>query len=288
MSPQLLIFNAPNAGQPESTHRLACWQWGDANASRTLLCVHGVTRNGRDFDFLARALCNDYRILCPDMPGRGQSEWLKDIKAYNNATYAADILYVLDQLKITRTDWVGTSMGGIIAMLVANMRPGLIGRLVLNDIGCIVSAAGLKRILAYAGTPEIFSTRAEAEAALRERFTTFGIKSEAHWQQLFAHSFQETAGGIRFACDPAVIASISPDDLAEDIDLWPLWQAVTAIPVLLVRGEESDILSRQTALNMQSRHPRLTLREISHTGHAPALMEDAQITMISDWLNHAM
>jgi len=286
MEPQRLTFTLPTSGQPESRHRMTCHQWGDPNARRTLLCVHGLTRNGRDFDVLAQAICGEYRVLCPDMPGRGDSEWLKEPQGYNYPAYAADIFYMLDALNITRLDWLGTSMGGILGMMAANLRPGLIGALALNDIGCIVSAAGLARILAYAGSSPVFHSRAEAEAALRERCAPFGIREEAHWQQLFAHSFQELPDGtLRFACDPAILASLPPDSGSKDIDLWPLWEKVREIPVLLLRGAQSDLLSHDTALAMQTRHPALTLHEIPETGHAPALMAQEQIEMVKQWLN---
>jgi len=269
-------------------HRVVCYQWGNDNAPRTVLCVHGLTRNGRDFDFLSRALVENYRVICPDMPGRGESDWLANPLGYNYPAYVADMGFIIKSLGLTQVDWVGTSMGGIIGMMMANAVPGLIRALVLNDIGCVLSAAGIKRIMSYPASKNPCPSRAEAEATMRERCATFGIREEAHWQHMFTYGLQEKNGCWRAAYDPAIMAAYSTDRDKEaavaDLDLWGLWEAVTKIPVLLIRGAESDLLSRETALAMQSRHPNLTLREIPGCGHAPALMEDSQIMMVKDWL----
>ncbi|MDE3015976.1 MAG: alpha/beta hydrolase [Pseudomonadota bacterium] len=284
--PTLLSFNVPNAAQPRLTHRLACWQWGNPDAAQTILCVHGLTRNGRDFDTLAEALSKDYRVLCPDMPGRGKSEWLVDPTGYNNAAYVAGILFMLGQLGITQIHWIGTSMGGILGLLAANTAPGLIRALVLNDVGCLIPAAALTRILSYAKVSNSFSTRAEAEAALRFRCAPFGVPDEAHWQLLFEHGIEPDGGGFRLTCDPAMFAMGPPaDQPMQDVNLWGLWPAVTAVPMLLIRGTESDILPRGVALQMQASHPRFTFREIAGTGHAPALMTPEQVEMVREWLS---
>ncbi|MDE3060842.1 MAG: alpha/beta hydrolase, partial [Pseudomonadota bacterium] len=238
--PALLTFNVPNVTEPQLTHRMACWQWGNPNAAETVLCVHGLTRNGRDFDVLAGALSSRYRVLCPDMPGRGKSEWLVDPMGYNNAAYVAGILFMLTQLGIRQPHWVGTSMGGILGLMAANTAPGLIRSLVMNDVGCLIPSAALMRILSYATSGSSFATRAEAEAALRFRCATFGITDEAHWQLLFEHSIEPYEGGFRLTCDPALFTSAPPPDQpVADINLWGLWPAVAALPVLLVRGMES-------------------------------------------------
>jgi len=285
MEPQLLSFDLPDVVQPGATHRLACWQWGNPYAARTLVCVHGLTRNGRDFDILAQALAGDYRVLCPDMAGRGESQWLKNPAGYSYPAYVADIVALLKSLNMTQVDWVGTSMGGIIGMMMASAWPGLIRTLVLNDIGCLVSAVGLKRIMSYAGSKTRYATRAEAEVALRERCMTFGIKTEDQWQQFFAHSFMNNPDGtISVACDPMIAANLPKQEDVKDVNLWALWGAVAPVPVLLIRGAESDILTRETALQMKAKHFDLTLEEIPGAGHAPALMDASQVTMIAQWL----
>lgn len=285
MSPQLLTFDVPNVGK-KGTHRLVCYEWGDASAARTVMCVHGLTRNGRDFDFLAQKLAENYRVLCPDMPGRGKSEWLADATNYSYPAYIADILFILHTLHVKRVDWVGTSMGGIIGMMLANAKPGLLNSLTLNDVGCLIPAAGLKRILSYAGVRTSFATRTEAENALRERCAPFGIPSEMHWQQLFAHSIEEAGGRFRFTCDPAITSNFPKEKEVKDVDLWPLWKSLLSIPLLIIRGAKSDILTHLTAMDMKMHHPNCSVQEIPGVGHAPSLMEFSQITLIADWLHY--
>jgi pimeloyl-ACP methyl ester carboxylesterase len=175
-------------------------------------------------------------------------------------------------------------MGGIIAMMMAAAHPSLIRSLVLNDVGCLIPTAGLKRILSYAGVQMNFPTRAQAEAALRERCAPFGITSEAQWQHLFDHSIEQVDGVFRFACDPAIVQGFPKEKDIKDIDLWPLWKNLSDIPILLLRGANSDILTHATAMEMKMRHANLVLQEIPGAGHAPALMEISQITLIADWL----
>lgn len=282
MAAELLNIDIPLAGQP---HRLVCYRHGSPHME-AVLCVHGLTRNGRDFDFLASALQRNYQVLCPDMPGRGKSDRLSPLY-YNYQTYLFDLQCLLTSLGISRLHWIGTSMGGILGMMMAGAMPGLIASLVLNDVGCIVAAAGLKRILSYAGSTMEFPSRSDAEAALRDIFIPFGIREEAHWRHIFTHSIEDLlSGGARFAYDPAIAAGLGADPaLAQDINLWPLWEAVKSIPTLLIRGAESDILTPETARQMQQNHPCLSLHEVASTGHAPMLMEPEQIAVIEAWLS---
>jgi len=280
LEPDILHFDIPGGDR-----RLACYRWGDAKAARTVICVHGLTRNGRDFDFLAERLAQDYQVLCPDMAGRGQSQWLKDGSLYTNNTYIADVMYMLGKLSLTRVHWVGTSMGGIMGMMAPSVLPGLIDALVLNDVGCLIPASGLARIREIADLPTSYASRAEAETAFRGRCKYFGIEGEAQWRHLLKYGVEERDGRFAFTYDPAIFsAGFSKDTPLTDISLWPLWEAVKPIPTLLIRGAESDILPRETAVEMQARHPDLTLHEIIGVGHAPALMDEKQITLIQDWL----
>lgn len=282
--PALLWFDVPAAGDASATHRVAAYRWGKSTAC-TALCIHGLTRNGRDFDYLAQALAADCSVITIDMPGRGKSEWLKDPSGYTNTTYLGDIKFILDKLGITQLDWIGTSMGGILGMMAANAFPGLIKALVLNDIGCVIPASGLQRIKDIADMKTTFSSRTDAEAAFRLRTATFGIVDESHWQHLFQYGIEENGGRFRFTYDPAIFqAGFSKDTPTADLELWPMWEAVTKIPTLLIRGMQSDLLTHATALEMQKRHPDLILKEIENTGHAPALMADNQTSFIRDWL----
>lgn len=269
---------------------MAYWLWSSNEAvERTLLCVHGLTRNGRDFDYLAQTLSDSYNILCPDIIGRGKSGWLTNTTHYTVDTYIADLLALLDSRKITQVDWVGTSMGGIIGMQLAATRPNLIRKLVLNDIGGLISATGLQRINSYAGLQMMFTDRSSAEAYLRNSFAPFGITQEDHWQHMLEHSFAILSNGeYQLTYDPGILDLMRDPakKLANpvDIPLWPLWDAITC-PTLVIRGETSDILTAETLEEMVKRKPELTATlTIPNTGHAPALMEASQTQFIKDWL----
>ncbi len=276
--------------QPRSLHTpsgiLHYTEWGDSGAAHAVLCAHGLTRNGRDFDVLAGHLAGKCRVLCPDMPGRGKSPWLADTTQYNNLTYLAAIRHLLAELDIARVHWIGTSMGGILGMMAANAAPGLLASLALNDVGCIIPKEGLQRISRYAGVTSAYATRADAEAALRKNCAPFGITDEAHWQLLFQHSIEQAKDGTwRLAYDPAIMANSPKPDAVQEVNLWAMWEAIKPVPTLLIRGEHSDILTRETALAMQAQHPALTFREIENTGHAPALMAKNQVDMVTGWLD---
>jgi pimeloyl-ACP methyl ester carboxylesterase len=325
------IFHTLSLTPPEvsEAHKMAYWLWGSADAPcGTLLCVHGLTRNGRDFDYLASALSSPlsvgevdepcelggglsqlphphpqlpaaistspsgrgyYQVFTPDIVGRGKSDWITNTAAYNVDTYIVDLLALLDSRKITQVDWVGTSMGGIIGMRLAAERPNLIRKLVLNDIGGVISAKGLQRINNYAGLQMVFADRAAAEAYLRSSFATFGITQEEHWQHMLEHSFTQLSNGdYQLAYDPGILDPMRDPEkkLANpvDIPLWPWWDAITC-PVLVIRGETSDILTAETLEEMVQRKPETTATlTIPNCGHAPALMEDVQIKFIRDWL----
>jgi pimeloyl-ACP methyl ester carboxylesterase len=283
-TPVTRYFSATGPKPPGSAHSLAYHEWPARDGSPVLVCVHGLTRNAMDFLVLAPAFASGWRVIAVDMPGRGRSDWLKDPADYNYSTYVADLAGLLDHLGIGEVDWVGTSMGGIIGMMMAGLFPGRIGRLVLNDIGGSIAAAGLRRILSYAGGTRPYASRAEAEAALRANLAPFGIREEANWQRVFASSLvDETDGRTRLACDPAVVASLPLPEDVKDIDLWPVWERVHC-PVLILRGAESDILTSETARRMRDGKNQVTLVEFPGVGHAPSLMEPDQIAPIVRWL----
>ena len=282
---RISVPGIPGAG----AHTITCYEWGDPAAQHIVLCVHGLTRNGRDFDYLADALGKQgFRVICPDMPGRGKSDWLAGPAGYNYGAYVADIIALLAQLKIDTLDWVGTSMGGIIAMAFAGAQPGRIRSLVLNDIGSVVSAAGLKRIYSYAGVTMDFATRAEAEMAMRNIWAPFGITKEEHWQHLFTYGIRALENGrFGFSYDPAIMAGLQkPEGEVQDMDLWAMFEAVKPIPTLLIRGVNSDLLSHETALAMQAQHADLMIYEVPGAGHAPALMEERDINAVCEFLKN--
>lgn len=272
--------------------RVACHLWGPENAAKTALCVHGLSRNGRDFDFLAQELvAQGYRVICPDMPGRGKSEWLADKNFYNYEYYVAVALAVAESFDVRSCDWIGTSMGGIIGMMVAAHRPELIHRLVLNDIGAVVACEGLQRIAGYAGRELVYPSREAAEAQLRVLFAPFGLNAEWQWQHLFEHTLvQKEDGNWQSAFDPDITATYRTQtknfSQIEDINLTPVWNKIRC-PVLVIRGAESDILRAATAQDMaqtaQTLHP-VAVMEVPGVGHAPALMDAEQIAQVMGWL----
>lgn len=251
--------------------------WGEEHM-RTIFCVHGLTRNGMDFEKLALAAADKgFRVIAPDMPGRGQSPALSNPALYNNVVNAQLCLALLGTLGLTSVDWIGTSMGGMIAMLVANQSPATIHRLVLNDIGCFVPASSLKRIVEYGGEAT-YPTFPQAEEALKTRTQGFAVPA-ADWPRFAQHSIMQTDRGFRLAYDPAIISALANIDI-KDVDLWPLWEALKPIPLLLVRGEQSDLLTEETAQKMQATHPQLTRYNVAAAGHAPALMSETEIDVV--------
>ncbi|MFQ6024591.1 MAG: alpha/beta fold hydrolase [Acidiferrobacterales bacterium] len=271
---------------PHAFHRIAFTEWGDPDNERVLICVHGLTRNGRDFDFLAAALEDRYRVVCPDVVGRGRSEWLTVKEDYIYATYDTDMAALIARLDTERVDWVGTSMGGLIGMLLAALPNTPIRRLVVNDIGPFIPKTALERIGQYVGTDPHFENLADLEAHLREVHAGFGPLTDKQWGHLTRHSAHKTEDG-RYALmyDPAIALRFTAEPL-EDMDLWAVWDQIRC-PVLLLRGTESDVLLAETAEEMQKRGPRAQLVEFPGVGHAPALMAQDQIDTVRNWLSRA-
>ncbi len=268
---------------PHGFHRMAYWEWPGPPGARTVVCVHGLTRNGRDFDSLAAALSARVRVVCPDVAGRGQSEWLSDPSDYGYPVYLADIAALIARLDVEEIDWIGTSMGGLIGMLLAAQPGSPIRRIVINDVGPLIAKEGLVRIASYVGRDPSFRNLDELEATLRQLAASFGPLSDAQWRHLASHSVREKPdGSLGFAYDPRIgdaFRAAAPDD----IDLWPSYDAVRC-PTLLLRGAESDLLRPADAEAMTRRGPRAKLVEFPGIGHAPALMAEDQIAVIRDFL----
>lgn len=272
---------------PGGMHRMAFVEWGDPANPRVVLCVHGLTRCGRDFDDLARALAADFRVVCPDVAGRGQSEWLPNPELYSLPLYGADMLTLIAALAPAELHWVGTSMGGLIGMGIAAQPLSPIRRLVLNDVGPVITAVSLRRIKQYLGNAPRFDSYAEIEAYVRAVSAGFGALTDAQWQHLITHVIRRAGDGkFEFLYDPAIAVSYAQALVAsggQDIELWPLYDKV-ACPTLLLRGEVSDLLTRETATAMTQRGPHAQLVEIAAVGHAPTLMTAEQIEVVRKFL----
>ena len=272
---------------PEGLHRMAYWEWGDAANPRVLVCVHGLSRQGRDFDTLARAMSGEYRVVCPDIAGRGRSDWLKNPASYAIPTYVADMVTLLARLDAREVHWVGTSMGGLIGMGLASLPGSPIARLVLNDVGPAIEYAALARIGGYLGQPVHWRTLDEAADALWAISRGFGPHTREEWVALTRPQLVADRDGFKSHYDPAIAApfkAVTPELAAAGEGM--LWHAYDAIacPTLVLRGAESDLLSTVTADAMAQRGPHARVQELAGVGHAPTLVHADQIGMVRAFL----
>ncbi|SEG85999.1 alpha/beta fold hydrolase [Marinobacterium lutimaris] len=263
-------------------HRLHYQEWGSASNERVLICVHGMARNSRDFDELALALSRNYRVICPDLPGRGESDWLANPKDYSLVQYVQDMVALIARVDAARVDWIGTSLGGLIGICLAAQPNTPIRRLVLNDIGPFIPQAALQRIAGYLGDHR-FDDESAMESWLRDLYTAFSGLSDRQWQHLVTHGQRQCDDGrLGLHYDPAIAVNAAENSRA-DVDIWSLWERVDC-PQLLLHGRESDVLRLETVQQMQSRRPDLQVHSLDGIGHAPALMSKDQITLLVDWL----
>jgi pimeloyl-ACP methyl ester carboxylesterase len=268
---------------PHGFHRIAYTEWGESTAPRTLVCVHGLTRNSRDFDRLAAALAERWRVICPDVPGRGRSDWLP-LPDYTNAQYLADMNALLARVGAMEVDWLGTSMGGLIGMQLAAQPNTPIRRLILNDIGPFIPKVALERIAEYVGADPRFASLEELEAYLRRVHAPFGPMSDQDWRHLALQGYRRLeGGGFGLAYDPAIGQAFRANGL-KDVDLWPVWDAIRC-PVLVLHGAESDLLLPETAAEMQRHGPAAKVVDFPGVGHAPALVAENTIAVVRDWLS---
>jgi pimeloyl-ACP methyl ester carboxylesterase len=279
---------------------MAYWQWGDASAGHVIVCAHGLSRQGRDFDVLAQGLLarsvQPLRIVCPDVVGRGRSDWLKDPMGYGLPTYAADMLALLAQLNaqapLRTLDWLGTSMGGLIGMAVCGTPnlplPVPVRRLVLNDVGPIIEWQAVQRIGTYLGKAGRFDTIEEAATAMWAISTSFGPHTPEQWLALSRPMVKPLPeGGFTLHYDPAIavpVRALTQEAAAQgQVALWQLYDHITA-RTLITRGADSDLLSRETALAMAQRGPKAQLIEFEGVGHAPTFVTDNQIEAVASFL----
>jgi pimeloyl-ACP methyl ester carboxylesterase len=266
---------------PAGLHRMAYTEWGDPHNPRVLVCVHGLTRSGRDFDRAAAALCDSYRVVCPDVVGRGLSDRLSDPNRYILPQYVADMVTLIARLNVETVDWFGTSMGGLIGMTLAGLPGSPVRKLLVNDIGPHIEPAALVRIGAYVGQEIAFATREEGIAHAATLAASFGPLTADEWTEINGPLFrQRDDGAWEFRYDPAIavpFGATTPEAAAAgEAALWHLFEAIDG-PVLVTRGAESDLLSRETVADMIARGRSVQAVEFAGVGHAPAFLSLPQI-----------
>jgi len=290
---------------PVGMHRMAYWEWGDPDNDKVLLCVHGLTRSGRDFDVLAQRLANEYRVVCPDVVGRGASDWLANPAFYTIPQYAADMVTLIARLAPVTLHWLGTSMGGLIGMAVGGGFAALsvthtdglsthsaranprIERMVLNDVGPRLEPAALTRIGSYVGVPVSLPSFDAAIAYVRNISAAgFGPHTDAQWAELTRHIFVERGGNWVKHYDLRLASAFVNADAAMAAGEQLLWQAYRSLacPLLIVRGQQSDLLTKETVRDMLAANPQARLREFAGVGHAPTLIAEDQCQAVADFL----
>jgi len=293
--------------RPPGFQRVAFADWGAS--SRVVVCMHGLIRNSRDFDWLARSLQRDRRVVCMDAAGRGESDWLEHKEDYTFRQYQADAAALIARVTTQErgllsswfggsesaeeaVDWVGTSMGGLVGILLAAQPRSPIRRLVLNDVGPFISWAALMRIKGYMMTRATYATFEEAEAVLRQACASWGAMSDEQWRHLARYSIRRTDDGFGFACDPRIADATSWGFAPEarvgnrnllGLEMWGVWERVRC-PVLILRGKDSEVLLAETVRRMLGRDARTEVVEFAGIGHAPALMSREQIEPIRAFL----
>ena len=268
-------------------HRMAYWEWGDAANPRVLLCAHGLARQGRDFDVLAETMSDQYRVVCPDVVGRGRSDRLADPMGYQIPAYVADMVTLLARVNAQTLHWVGTSMGGLIGLTLAGLPQSPIEKLVLNDVGPAIQPEALARIGTYLGAPLRWATIAEASAYLESISASFGPHTPEQWTALSRPMIVADDDGYKLHYDPAIalpFRAITPELAAiGEAALWRSYDALTC-PTLVVRGAESDLLTHATAVAMTERGPKARLHEVAGVGHAPTLIQPEQVEVVRRFL----
>jgi pimeloyl-ACP methyl ester carboxylesterase len=267
---------------PHGFHRTRYYEWGEADNPRVAVCVHGLTRNGRDFDTLAASLADRYRVLCPDVAGRGDSDWI-DAGDYTFPQYCNDMTALLARSAAAEVDWVGTSMGGLIGMILAAQAKTPIRRLVLNDVGPFVPKAAQDQIAETVGDNPVFDSVEAAADYIAKVNAGFGRLTRAQWLGLAGTAVRPREDGkFVWKRDPAIGKSFVSQP-RNDVVLWPIWEMIKP-PVLLLRGAESELLPAAVAEDMTRRGPKARLVTIEGTGHAPALLAEREIQPIREFL----
>ncbi|MCM0044366.1 MAG: alpha/beta hydrolase [Burkholderiaceae bacterium] len=280
MQPQIKMVQCLS---PAGLHEVVYREWGDPANPEVLVCVHGVTRVADDFDALAAAMADRYRVICPDVVGRGRSSWLKDPKFYVVPQYVSDMVTLIARLDVPQVDWFGTSMGALIGMGLAAQQGSPIRRMVMNDVGPTLNFEALARIGDYIGQDLRFDSFAQGRDYIRTISAPFGPHTDDEWDKLARDVLRQGADGQwRRHYDPALalpFKALTVENAKQgEAAMWAAYDAIRC-PVLLVRGSESDLLTRETARQMTERGPRATLVELAGIGHAPTFMHADQIAL---------
>jgi pimeloyl-ACP methyl ester carboxylesterase len=266
---------------------MAYAEWGDASNPRVLVCAHGLTRLGRDFDRIARALSDRFRVVCPDVVGRGASDWLRDPKYYVVPQYVTDMVALIARLGVDEVDWLGTSMGGLIGIALAGQADSPIRRLIVNDVGPRLDAAAIARIGSYVGVPVSFGDVDEAIDYISVVAAPFGLTDRDDWRELVEPALRRDGARWVLHYDPRIAVpfkAVTPEGAAAaEAAMWQCWDRIRC-PTLLVRGERSDLLTRETLQEMKERGPRPRTAEVAGVGHAPTFMFDHEIALVRDFL----
>lgn len=270
----------------QGLHRMAYVEWGAPDNPRVVVCAHGLTRTGRDFDVLARALAPSFRVVCPDFVGRGRSDWLADKSGYALPQYLADAVTLIARLDVSQVHWVGTSMGGLVGMLLAGLAHTPVRSLVLNDIGPEIEAAAIERLAGYVTEMPVFDSVAAAEAWMRTSCAMWGDLEDTHWRHLATHSLRRDEQAWTLHYDPAIGEGFARACDGQPIRMWEAYDAVRC-PTLVIRGADSDLLSRETLARTARCGPHARTAEVPGVGHAPMFMQDAQIALVRDFLADA-
>jgi len=286
----------------EGFHTVAYTEWGSWYPELpAVICVHGYTRNGRDFDALAHYLSLKGRhIYCPDIVGRGDSAWFKQAQHYSFPQYVDDMNVLIARTNAHHIDWIGTSMGGIIGMMIASLPNSPVRRLILNDVGPQIPLHGLRKLAKYIGNEPDFKTKAEAKDFFKKNYAQFGLLSDSQWDTFTKHSVEQRAPNLFVAkVDPHIknpkstVQILSDlfhhpqkalEGILYDIDLWSIWKTIHC-PVLVIHGKHSDLLTTEIIEKMQRIHDSTYVYEIEDAGHAPALLDNANHEVIDEWLN---
>ena len=271
---------------PAGLHRMAYHEWGDPANPRVLVCAHGLSRTGRDFDVLAQTLSHEYRVICPDVVGRGRSDWLGNPAYYTIPQYVADMVTLIARLNVDKVDWFGTSMGGLIGISLAGQAGSPIGKLLLNDVGPRMTETSLTRIGAYLGLPVRFKTFDEGLNYLHTISASFGHHTPEQWRELNSAILKPMPGdsGLEWGLhyDPAIAVpfkAVTAEMVQQgEAMLWQLFAAMTC-ETLVVRGAESDLLTRETAAEMVQRGQHVRTVEIPDVGHAPTFVQPEQVAI---------